>query len=46
MSGINRQISGEVTKSKKKGKALVSAIGSAFSPSAIAAAKPKTQKCK
>lgn len=46
MSGIVRQISGELSQGTGKGKAFVSKLNSALSPSAIAKAKPKTQECK
>lgn len=46
MAGINRQILGEVTQGSAKKGSLESAINSAFSPSAIAKAKPKKQECK
>lgn len=36
MSGVNKLINGELTMEKKSGSALRSALGSVFSPSAIA----------
>lgn len=46
MSGIVRQINGEIAQSKVKGKAFVEALNSAMSPSKIASSLPKTQVCK
>lgn len=45
MSGIVRQIQGEVAQSKKKGSAYKKAIQSALSPENIVRATVKTQKC-
>lgn len=44
MSGVNRIINGSLTQAKKKGSALKSALGSAFSPSAIAKKTAEKQK--
>lgn len=46
MSGITRQIVGELSKKKSKGNAYVDALNSALSPSAIEKEEPKTQECK
>ncbi len=46
MSGIRRIISGELSQSKSKGKAFVSALNNALSPASIAAKKVETQGLK
>lgn len=46
MSGIVRQISGDLSKTKTKGKAFVSALNNALKPIKIANEKPQTQPCK
>lgn len=46
MSGIRRQISGELSQSKKKGKNLEKSIWEEMNPEKISKTVAKTQECK
>lgn len=43
MSGVNKLLLAKLTKKKRKGKSLVSALGSVFSPKSIAEERVETQ---
>lgn len=46
MSGIRRQISGELSQSKKKGKDFKKTVWEEMNPEKISKTVAKTQKCK